>query len=238
LEIDFEPALMLSEAGDEIGLTRDSQAVGVDHHVPHRPRADEVEHLEELRMQRRLAAGNLHDVGVSLAPDQGVYPPLDGREREMLAARRRGVGEADRTGQVAMLVDLDQRQTRVLLVVGAQSAVVGTAEFSPALQAERAVAGLDVVLAQAPIGRVSGDERRLHAVALAALLVPDFVVLDGDLGRDQRETDLAHRGGLAPEHVGARSTQRHGHRRASRLAWWRSSPPRRRLWRWTEDETA
>src|SRR5215471_5966756 len=103
----------------------------------------------------------------------------------MLAACRRGIREADRASEVAVLVDLDQRQARMLLMVRAEAAIIGTAELGAALQGERTVAGLDVVLAQPPIGRVAGNERRLDAVLLAALLVPDLVVLDGDLGRHQ-----------------------------------------------------
>ena len=95
-------------------------------------------------------------------------------------------GKADRTGQIAVLVDLDQRQAGMLLVVGAEPAIVGAAVFGAALQRQRPVAGLDVVLAELPIGGVGRDQRGLGAVLRAALLVPDLVVANLDLGRHQR----------------------------------------------------
>src|SRR5215475_9629285 len=101
----------------------------------------------------------------------------------MLAACRRGIRKADRTGQVAVLVNLDQGEAGMLLVVRAQAAIVRAAELSAALQVEWPVARFDVVLAQPPIGCIAGNERRLDAMLLAAFLVPDLVVLDGDLGR-------------------------------------------------------
>src|SRR5262249_11903113 len=99
----------------------------------------------------------------------------------------------------------------MLLVVRAQPAIVWAAEFGAVLEGEGLVARLDVVLAAPPIGCIARHQRRLHAVLLAALLVPDFVAADLDLGRHQREAGLAQRGGLAPEDIGARSTQRRGH---------------------------
>src|SRR5215472_16845972 len=125
----------------------------------------------------------------------------------------------------------------MLLVVRAQPAIVRAAECGAVLEGEGLVARLDVVLAALPVGRIARHQRRLHAVLPAALLVPDLVVADLDLGRHQREAGLAQRGGLAPEHVGARSTQRRGHAKSFR-AWSRSSRSRRPEWRATAGETA
>ena len=113
-------------------------------------------------------------------------------------------GKAHRAGEIAVLVDLDQRQAGMLLVVGAQPAIVRTAELGAVLERERLVARLDVVLAQPPIGRVGREQRRLHAVLPAALLVPDLVAQDLDLRRHQREAGLAQRMRLAPEDIGPR----------------------------------
>src|SRR5579864_4748565 len=99
----------------------------------------------------------------------------------------------------------------MLLVIGAQSAVVWTAEFGAALKRQRLVAGLDEVLAASPVGGVGGNQRRLHAVLFATLLVPDLIAMDLDLGRHQGEAGLAQRLGLTPEDIGARATQRHVH---------------------------
>src|ERR1700728_3904670 len=100
----------------------------------------------------------------------------------------------------------------MLLMVRTEPAIEGTAVFGVALQRERAVAGLDVVLAELPIGGIGRDQRRLRAVLRAALLVPDFVVAYLDLRRHQPQTGLAQRGGLAPKNIVTRSTQRRGHR--------------------------
>src|SRR3954452_22527736 len=131
---------------------------------------------------------------------------------------RRRVGEAYRAGQVAMIGDLDQRQAGMLLVIRAEPAIIGTAEFGPALEIQRYIARLDEGFAAPPIGSIVGDQRRLHAMLPAALLVPDFVVDDLDLGRHQFEAGLAERLGLAPEHIGPGFTQRRVHERPLTMA--------------------
>jgi len=54
----------------------------------------------------------------------------------------RGAGETGRTGQIAVLVDLDQRQAAVLLVIGAEPAIVGTALVDAGVKLERHIARL------------------------------------------------------------------------------------------------
>ena len=220
LEIDFEPALALGELRDEIGLLRDADAVGVDHGVADRPPPHRIEDGEELGMQGRLAARQLHQVRLAFARHQRVEHPLDRRERQVRGLLRRGIGEAHRAGEIAVLVDLDQRQAGMLLVVGTEPAVERAAVFGAALPGERAIARLEIVLAGEPVGRVGRHQGRLHAVARAALLVPDLVVLDDDLGRHQAEAGLAQGRGLAPEDVGANLTQGRVHRGIrSKIAW-------------------
>src|ERR1700761_4150618 len=104
----------------------------------------------------------------------------------------------------------------MLLMVGAQAAIIGAAIFGALLEMQRPVAGLDEVLAQPPIGSIGRYQRRLHAMFPAALLVPDLVVEDLDLGRHQLEAGLAERLGLAPEDVGTGLTQRRVHIGTSR----------------------
>src|SRR5215470_16529219 len=103
----------------------------------------------------------------------------------------------------------------MLLVVRAEAAIIGTAVFGATLQRQRAVAGFQIFLAELPISGIGRDQRRVRAVLRAALLVPDLVVAQLDLGRDEREAGLAQRGGLAPEQIGTRSTQGRGHWRLS-----------------------
>src|SRR5262245_3032614 len=99
----------------------------------------------------------------------------------------------------------------MLLMVRAQAAIIGTAELGTLLELQRPIAGLDEILAQSPIGRIGRNKCRLHAMLLAALLVPDLVAEDLDLGWHQFQADLAERLGLAPESIGTRSTQRRVH---------------------------
>ena len=110
-----------------------------------------VEHGEEIRMERRLAARNLHEVRLAFACDQRVEHALDGRERQMLRPRRRGLGKAHRAGEVAMVVDLDERQAGMLFMIRTEPAIIRAAVFGVALQRERPVTGLDVLLAAQPI---------------------------------------------------------------------------------------
>ena len=86
---------------------------------------------------------------------------------------RGGIGEADRAGEVAGLVDLDQRQAGMLLVVRAEAAVIGAAQLGARLHVERPVARLQVVMAELVVSGVGGDQRLLHAMRLAALEVVD-----------------------------------------------------------------
>jgi hypothetical protein len=73
----------------------------------------------------------------------------------------------------------------MLLVVRAQPAVERAAIVGATLKRERLVAGLDEVLAALPIGGIGRDQCRLHAVLPAALLVPDLIAGDLNLGRHQ-----------------------------------------------------
>ena len=79
----------------------------------------------------------------------------------------------------------------MLLVVGAQTAIIGTAMFGAALELERAVPRFDVVLAELVIGSIARDQCLPNTVAMAALEIIDAVVLDDDLGRHQREAGFA-----------------------------------------------
>jgi hypothetical protein len=61
----------------------------------------------------------------------------------MFGALRRGIGKADRAGEIADFVDLDQREAGMLLVIGTKAAIIGAAEFGAVLEAQRLVAGLE-----------------------------------------------------------------------------------------------
>ena len=201
LQIDLEAGLQLGEPRHEILVARDAHAVRVQHDVADRLRLRELQDLEDLRMDRGLAAADLHEIGQALALDERLQHRVDLGQAAVLGARGRGLGEAHRTGEIALLVDLDQREAGMLLVVGAQAAIVGAAVMRAALELERHVAGLEIVLAALEIGRIGRDQRLLRAVLGAALQVEDVVAFDQDLRRHELETIFAERRGLAVEAV-------------------------------------
>jgi hypothetical protein len=80
---------MLGELGGEVWLLGDPQAIGVDHHMADWLGAGERQDFEELRVQRRLAAGELNEVGLTLAGDDRIEHFVDRRQGQMLGALRR-----------------------------------------------------------------------------------------------------------------------------------------------------
>ena len=80
-------------------------------------------------------------------------------------ALRAAGGVADGAAQVAVVVDLDERQAGVLLVVGAQAAVVGAAPLHGVLKCVGHLRRLDEDFAAAAIVvDVVGDEDALRAM--------------------------------------------------------------------------
>src|SRR3546814_11307988 len=84
-------------------------------------------------MQGRLAARDLQQVRLAFSGDQGVHHRVDGGEIAAVLRRRRRTRETGRTGEIAVRVDLKDSQARVLLVIGAQAAIVGTAKIGAAV---------------------------------------------------------------------------------------------------------
>src|SRR3546814_975121 len=107
-------------------------------------------------MQRRLAARDLQQVRLAFRGDQGVHHRLDGGEIAAVLRRRRGTRETGRAGEIAVRVDLKDSQARVLLVIGAQAAIVGTTKIGAAVVLTRSVARLEKRLGQLKIG---GDRK-------------------------------------------------------------------------------
>src|SRR3546814_2352839 len=80
-------------------------------------------------MQGRLAARDLQQVRLAFSGDQGVHHRVDGGEIAAVLRRRRRTRETGRTGEIAVRVDIKDSQARVLLVIGAQAAIEGTAKI-------------------------------------------------------------------------------------------------------------
>ncbi len=164
--------------------------------------------VEDLRVQRRLAAGDLQQVGLPFALDQQIEHGLDLREAARSRLGRRGAGEAGRAFEVAMLVDLDQGQAAVLLVVGTEPAIVGAPLVDAGMEFERHIPGFEEIPATLPIARLARHQCLLDAVFGAALQVIDRAALLDDLRRHQTHAGLAERGGLAEKDVGPRLARR------------------------------
>src|SRR5262245_2348765 len=56
LEVNFKSLAIFGQALDERGVMREADSIGVNHHNVDWPAAGVIEHFQELRMDRRLAA--------------------------------------------------------------------------------------------------------------------------------------------------------------------------------------
>ena len=208
LQIHLESTLHLGERGDELRILRDADPVCVQHHMPDRPGACSADDVKDPRVQRRLAAGDLQQVRLAFALDQQIEHALDLGERALTRTQRRRAGETGRAGQIAVLVDLDQRQAAVLLVIRTEAAIIGTALVDAGVKLERHIARLQEIAAALPIRRIGRYQGLLYAVLMAALQVIDAILFLQDLGRHQFEAGLAQRGCLAEKDVRARFARR------------------------------
>ena len=122
LEVDFEPVPHRRRAVEQGRVAGQADAVGVDHHHLDRLLVGVADHADKIRVQRRLAAGELQDVRDALQLHVAVDHAAVGGEVDVLAAGA-GLGEAHRALQVAAGRDLDQGDAGVLFVLGAEAAV-------------------------------------------------------------------------------------------------------------------
>ena len=171
-----------------------------------------IQDSKEFRVDSRLAARDLDQIGLALARHQRIEHRLDLAERKMRTVDIGGIGEADRAGEVARLVDLDQRQAAVLFVIGTQPAIERTACLGAGLHLQRAVARLEPQRLLLPIGQIVADQGFLHAMRAATLEIIDAAILADHLGRDRFEADLAQAGGLPVKDI-RRGLARHDFRR-------------------------
>ena len=143
-------------------------------------------------MHRGLASRDLHHIGLAFVADHRIQHELDLLQRTELLPLRPTLGITDGASQVAVIADLDQRQTGVLFVVGAQTAVVRTAPLHRSVVLQRHLGRLDEDFAAAPvIIHVIGDQNTLAAMLHAMLEHEDFVVLKNYLAFALHETARA-----------------------------------------------
>ncbi len=102
--------------------------------------------------------------------DDAVEHAFDLVEGLEFGAVGAGLRVADGAGEIAGVVDFEEREAGVLLVVGAEAAVVGAAVFDGGVVAVGHLGGLDEDFAAAAVVvDVVGDEDALEAVLRAAL---------------------------------------------------------------------
>ncbi len=202
VELQVQMRAQLGELLAEAAVAREPDPVRVQHHRADSLRLGERDHLEDLRMDRRLAARELHHLRLALGGDEAAEHEVDLLERQRVAVAVgvvAGVGEADRAVEVAGGVHLDDREAGVLLVLGAQAAVERTAVLHLGLELERQRARLVEPLLRHVELRVRVDERLEEALLGAALAHDHAVVAHVHLGVDHRLADRADRLGVLEE---------------------------------------
>jgi hypothetical protein len=204
LQINFGVGSFGGDAFGEVGLLGDFQAVGIDHDVTNRAGLREFEDLKKVGMNRRFAAGNLHDVGMSFVANDGIEHFFDERERAMLQTFRATGGIADGTAEIAGVGDFDERDAGMLLVIGAEAAIVGTTPFHGRVVDNRHFGTLDENLAAtAVVVNIVSEKDALGTVIGAALEHEDSVVLENDFAFEFAEAGGANGERDIVKHVGA-----------------------------------
>ena len=140
VELEVYGGADVGQTGQETVVLGDAYAVGVEHDHGDALVEGQPQHGQDFRVNRRLAAAELHHLRLALQLDETVQHPLHLGHRK--AEPRLGVGETDRAVEVAMAVDLDQTQAGVLLVLWAQPAVLGAAVEHLGAKASGIVPGL------------------------------------------------------------------------------------------------
>ena len=204
LQINFGVGSFGGDAFDEVGLLGNFEAVGIDHDVADRAGLREFENLEKIGMNGGFAAGNLHDVGMAFVANDGIEHFFDEREGPMLQALWATGGITDGATQIAGVGDFDERDAGMLLVVGAEPAIVGTTPFYGRVVDNRHFGTLDENFAAAAvIVDIIGEKDALGTVIGAALEHEDLVVLENDFAFELAETGGADGERDIVKHVGA-----------------------------------
>jgi hypothetical protein len=202
LEVELEAGHVGGELLGEAWLSGDADAVGVDHEVADGAFATHVEDAKEVGVEGGLAAGELDDVGLELVGNDAVEHGLNLREGAVGGAMGATGGVADGAGEVAVVGDFEEGEAGVLLMVGAEAAVVGAAVADRGVVAGGHFGRLEEDFATtAVVGDVVGDEDALKAVGGAALEEVDVVVLKDDFGVDALVAGGAEGDGSVVEEV-------------------------------------
>jgi hypothetical protein len=158
---------------------------------------------EEIWVEGGLAAGELDYVGMALVADYSVEHLFNlGEGAELLAFGAAG-GVADGAAEVAIVADLDKGEAGVLLVVGAEAAVVGASPLDGSVVDLGHLGGLqEDFAAAAVVVDIVGDKDALGAVLGAAFEQVDIVVLENGFGFDFAIAGGADGDGYVVEEIG------------------------------------
>ena len=215
LEVDMRPKP--SDPSEELVVASDTDPVRVHHHVRDPLALRQCDEVEKLRVQRRLASGELHDLRVALSRDEGIEHRIDllvGELESCPGEVRPRVREAQRTVEIAGRVHLDEREAGVLLVLGAETAIERTTLFDLGLESKRQRSRLVMTEdARVEIG-VSEHDRLERAVVGATFPHHHLAVAKMDLRVDHPATDRTERPRDLPEdRLALRARHERGHRK-------------------------
>ncbi len=164
--------------------------------MPDRPRLRKIENFEELRMECGLAAGNLHNVRMGLVSHDRVQHAFDLFERTKLLPLGAAFGVTYWAAQIAGIADFHQREARVLLMVGAKSAVIRATPSYRGVVSRRHFRRFDKDFAAPPvIVHVVGQEDFFGSVSGAMLQQEDIPIFKDDFSFQLAETRRADRQG-------------------------------------------
>ena len=101
-----------------------------------------------------------------------------------------------------MFIDLNNRKTTMLFMIGAKATIMGTSNINACLEFVWTVTRLYPVKTSAVVVCIRRNQRFANTVGSAPLLVIDVLALDYDLGWHRRETLVAERCGLPVKEIG------------------------------------
>src|SRR5262249_37155821 len=128
LQIDFE-VFDTGKSLYEIFVLSDFQAIGIDHQMADWPGFGHRDNLEKIRVQCWLSTGDLYNVRIIFVTNDCIEHLFNEGKRPMFSAFRATSGVAHWAAQIARVGYFQKRQTRMLLMVGTEAAIIRTAPF-------------------------------------------------------------------------------------------------------------
>lgn len=125
LQINLEVWLIVRKFFREFLVFCDPDAVGIHHQIMKWPLLCSIKDLEEVRMNRRFPTRYLHHIRFSFVRTDRIEHGVDLIERFMIPSGIRAC-ETDRTREIALISNLDDREAGMLLMIGTDSTVMGT----------------------------------------------------------------------------------------------------------------